>query len=301
MSGAHSSSAKLGAPFLRLGSILPSMATEVRFEVETTDVEYQHQAGKPWLARVYRPIGNGPFPTLVDVHGGAWNNGDRLNDAQMDNELAASGILTVAIDFRQPPEAGYPASVQDMNLAIRWAKVHAAEFGGTPNKVGALGVSSGGHLVLLGGLRPRDPRYAALPLEGHPDVDASLAYVVACWPVSDPLYRYKLAKEAGNESIVRSHDNYWGSEDAQSEGNPPLILERGEPVELPPTLVIQRTVDNAHPLEMQQRLVDWYRRRGGQIEMPLFENLPSPYKLSAEFPDSQRALDAIEDFIKRFA
>jgi hypothetical protein len=132
-------------------------------------------------------------------------------------------------------------------------------------------------------------------------VDASLAYVVACWPVSDPLYRYQVHKAAGNASIIKAHDAYWGSEEAMSEGSPPLILERGEPVELPPVLVIQRTVDAAHPLEMQQRLVDWYRRRGGQIEMPLYENLPSPYKLSDEFPDSQRVLEAIEEFIKRQA
>jgi acetyl esterase len=274
------------------------MATHVQFEVEVEDVEYQQQAGKAWLARVYRPVGAGPFPTLVDVHGGAWNNGDRTNDTQMNQALAASGVLTVAIDFRQPPEAGYPASVCDLNLAIRWLKVHAGELGGTA-RVGALGVSSGGHLVLLAGLRPRDARYSALPLAGHPEVDASLAYVVACWPVSDPLYRFQVAQKAGNASIVKAHEAYWGTEAAMSEGSPPLILERGESVELPPTLVIQRTVDTAHPLEMQQRLVEWYRKRGGQIEMPLYENLPSPFKLTAELPDSQRAVDAIEDFVKQ--
>jgi acetyl esterase len=274
------------------------MATHIQFEVEVKDVEYQQQAGKAWLARAYRPVGAGPFPTVVDVHGGAWNNGDRTNDTQMNQALAASGVLTVAIDFRQPPEAGYPASVCDLNLAIRWLKVHAGEFGGTP-RVGALGVSSGGHLVLLAGLRPRDARYSALPLAGHPEVDASLAYVVACWPVSDPLYRFQVAQKAGNASIVKAHEAYWGTEAAMSEGSPPLILERGEPVELPPTLVIQRTVDTAHPLEMQQRLVEWYRKRGGQIEMPLYENLPSPFKLTAEFPDSQRVVDAIEDFVKQ--
>src|ERR1700738_290398 len=137
------------------------MATNVEFEVDVIDVEYQQWAGKPWLARVYRPIGTGPFPTVVDVHGGAWNNGDRLNDAMMNRAMAAQGILTVAIDFRQPPEAGYPASVCDMNLAIRWLKVHATEFGGTA-KVGALGVSSGGALGPLRGLCPRVPRAAAL-------------------------------------------------------------------------------------------------------------------------------------------
>jgi len=272
------------------------MATTVAFEVDVKDVEYQQLDGAPWLARVYRPIGVGPFPTIVDVHGGAWNNGDRTNDAQLDQALAARGILTVAIDFRQPPQAGYPASVQDMNLAIRWLKVHAGEYGGV-DKVGALGVSSGGHLVLLGGIRPRDPRYTALPLAGHADADARLAYVVACWPVSDPLYRYQTAKAAGNDNVVRSHDNYWGSEAAMEEGNPPLALERGEAVELPPTLVIQRKVDTAHPLEMQQRLVEWYRKRGGQIEMPLFDTIPTPFKISEEFPETATVVDTIADFI----
>ncbi|MBV9329306.1 MAG: alpha/beta hydrolase [Chloroflexi bacterium] len=272
------------------------MATTVAFEVDVKDVEYQQLDGAPWLARVYRPLGAGPFPTIVDVHGGAWNNGDRTNDTVLDQALASRGILTVAIDFRQPPQAGYPASVQDMNLAIRWLKVHAAEYGGV-NKVGALGVSSGGHLVLLGGIRPRDARYAALPLAGHPEVDASLAYVVACWPVSDPLYRYKKAQAAGNQNIVKSHDNYWGTEAAMEEGNPPLILERGEAVELPPTLVIQRKVDTAHPLEMQQRLVEWYRKRGGRIEMPLFDTIPTPFKISDESPDAARVVETIADFI----
>jgi len=272
------------------------MATTVAFDVDVKDVAYQQLDGAPWLARVYRPVGVGPFPTIVDVHGGAWNHGDRTNDAQLDEALASRGILTVAIDFRQPPQAGYPASVQDMNLAIRWLKVNAAEYGGV-DKVGALGISSGGHLVLLGGIRPRDPRYAALPLAGHPEVDASLAYVVACWPVSDPLYRYQKARDAGNDNVVTSHDNYWGSEAAMEEGNPPLILERGEPVELPPTLVVQRKVDTAHPLEMQQRLVEWYRKRGGQIEMPLFETIPTPFRITDEAPETATVVDTIASFI----
>ena len=82
-----------------------------------------------------------------------------------------------------------------------------------------------------------------------------------------------------------------------AEGNPPLILERGEPVELPPTLVIQRKVDAAHPLEMQERLVEWYRKRGGQIEMPLFETIPSPFKISDESPESATVVETIAEFI----
>jgi hypothetical protein len=109
-----------------------------------------------------------------------------------------------------------------------------------------------------------------------------------------------VARKAGNASILKAHDAYWGTEAAMSEGSPPLILERGEPVELPPALVIQRRVDSAHPLEMQQRLVEWYQRRGGHIEMPLYDNLPSPYKLGDEFPDSLKIVEDIADFITRY-
>ena len=107
------------------------MITNDEFEVDVRDVEYQQQAGKAWLARIYQPKGTGPFPTIVDVHGGAWHNGDRTNNAGIDRALAAKGIVVAALDFRQPPEAGYPASICDVNLAVRWLKAHAAEFNGT--------------------------------------------------------------------------------------------------------------------------------------------------------------------------
>ena len=107
------------------------MATEQAFEVDVRDVEYQNQDGKAWLARVYQPKGDGPFPTMVDVHGGAWVNGDRTNDTSMDTALAARGIVVAALDFRQPPEAGYPASMCDVNLGVRWLKANASQFNGT--------------------------------------------------------------------------------------------------------------------------------------------------------------------------
>src|SRR5688572_28601723 len=90
-----------------------------KYEVDERDVEYQRQGDKPWLAHIYQPRGAGPFPTIVDVHGGAWHNGDRTNNAGIDRALAARGIVVAAVDFRQPPEAGYPASICDVNLAVR--------------------------------------------------------------------------------------------------------------------------------------------------------------------------------------
>src|SRR5215470_3191123 len=70
----------------------------------------------------------------------------------------------LALDFRMPPAAVYPASVADINLGIRWLKANAARLGGDPRRVGGLGGSSGGHQLWLNVLRPHHPRYTALKL-----------------------------------------------------------------------------------------------------------------------------------------
>src|SRR2546430_3666555 len=193
------------------------VAIEKRFEIEVRDLEYQRADGAPLLARLYRPIGSGPFPALIEVHGGAWASGDRLDNAPLDEALAKSGIIVLAIDFRMPPAWRYPASIADVNLATRWLKTHAGEFGSRRELVGGLGTSSGGHQLLLSVLRPEEPRYAALPLAEAPAEDASLPYLVLCWPISDPAARYPLGREKGNTRLVEAHDAWWPSEAAMAE------------------------------------------------------------------------------------
>ena len=58
--------------------------------------------------------------------------------------------------------------------------------------------------------------------------NARLPYLVLCWPISDPLARYRMVKEKGNNRLVEAHDAYWASEAEMEEGNPLPILERGE-------------------------------------------------------------------------
>ncbi|HXT54640.1 MAG TPA: alpha/beta hydrolase [Candidatus Eisenbacteria bacterium] len=275
------------------------MMNNTKYEVDERDIEYQRLAGKPWLVRLYQPGGAGPFPTIIDVHGGAWHNGDRLNNSGIDRELASRGILVAAVEFRQPPEAGYPASICDVNLATRWLKVHAAEFNGTA-RIGAFGNSSGGHQVVLSALRPRHAAYSALPLEKHSDIDASLAYVIAGWPVICPLYRFRFAKELNRQEFIKAHIDYWRTEEAMAEGSPQTIIDQEKEIELPPILFMLKANDKNHPLEMQERFIASYRKRGGQIEVHTFEGLPEHRVVpSPAQPETMRAMDTITGFIER--
>ena len=128
------------------------------FDVE--DVEYLRHGDKPLLARLFKPKGAGPFPLMIDLHGGAWCNGDRLNDTPINEALARSGIVVAALDFRMPPQAAYPASMADINYGVRWLKSQASALKGRPGRVGVIGISSGGHQGMLAAMRPNDPRYA---------------------------------------------------------------------------------------------------------------------------------------------
>lgn len=286
-------------------------ATLTRYEIDIEDVEYLRHGGKPLLARVYKPRGTGPFPLIIDLHGGAWCNKDRTSDAGTDEPLAQSGVVVVSLDFRMPPDAGYPASLQDVNFAIRWCKARAGELKTRPDRVGILGVSSGGHQAMLTALRPNDPRYTALPVPGKAadaSVNASVRCVVLCWPVIDPLGRYQYAKSNQNgplkkqaDNWVQCHDQYWqGGEAAMSEGNPTLALERGEKVAMPPVLYLQGTADVAHPVPNRERFIANYRKAGGRVELHLFDGMGEAFITNdPTSPAARSAIEKIIEFVHR--
>jgi acetyl esterase len=268
------------------------------FEIDELDVEYRRDDDGPLLARVYRPRGDGPFPALLDVHGGAWNTGTRESDAPMNRVLAANGIVVVAIDFRLAPAHPYPASMVDVNYATRWLKSKAPDFGASPDRIGLLGSSSGGHIVVLSAMRPVDPRYAALPLADGAGHDASASYVIAGWPVLDPLARYHYARAVGRDELVRSTENYFGNVDTMREASPTLILERGEVVDLPPVLVVYGTADANVPQTIVESFIAAYRVAGGVAELVTFPGAPHGFG-NQSGPDADGALAAVKEFIAR--
>ncbi len=278
------------------------------YDIDVRDVEYIRHGDQPLLARLFQPRGPGPFPLIVDLHGGAWNLGDRLMDVAINEPLAKSGAVVAALDFRMPPVASYPASLADINYAIRWLKTQAKALGSRPDWVGVLGSSSGAHQAMLLGMRPHDPRYAALPLPaGAPAVDASLRCVVLCWPVIDPLARYRYAKELKEggkprpdllDQVIPLHDKYWQTEAAMAEGNPVLALERGERVALPPVLYIQGTSDKAHPRVDLDRFVAQYRKADGQVNLEMFEGEDGGFiNRNPSSPAAAQAMEKIIDFV----
>jgi acetyl esterase/lipase len=285
-----------------------AISTSQTYDIDIEDVEYLRHGDKPLLARLHKPQGSGPFPLIVELHGGAWCRGDRLNDSVLNEALARRGIVVVALDFRMPPDASYPGSLADIHYGIRWCKTQAAAWGSHPDRIAAMGSSSGAHQAMLLGMRPHDPRYAALPLPaGAASVDGTPGCVILCSPVIDPLGRYQYAKglrqdctppEGFADRVVPSHDQYWQTEEAMAEAAPARALGRGEKMELPPVLYLSRGYETAHPRPDLDEFVKQYRKAGGHVDLAIFEGEGDGFLTkNLSSPAAQQAFEQLIAFV----
>ena len=268
------------------------------YEIKIWEEDFRQVPTRMLLARICQPVGDGPFPMLLDLHGGAWTFKDRMANVAMAEAMARSGILTVSVDLRLGGEAPYPASVQDANYGIRWLKMKAPGWNGDPSTMGLLGSSSGGHVAMLLGMRPEDPRYNEIPLEGHPEIDARINYVATRSPISDPLARYNNAVAKGRQEMVERHHVYFDPFSNIEEGNPQMILERGEPIEMPPLLIMQGGIDDNVLPEFQVKFAESWRAAGGEVELEIFEGCHHLWVLDPG-PQTDRAHDMLKAFIAK--
>jgi acetyl esterase/lipase len=248
------------------------------------------------MARIYQPQGPGPFPTVLDLHGGAWNGKDRFAEEPMDRALASSGLLVVAVDLTLAPEAPYPACVQDANYSVRWLKANGARWNGNVSKIGIYGSSSGGHVAELLAMRPRDPRYNSLPLAVAPDLDATVGYIATRSPISNTFARYENAVGRHNEGMVKNNKVFFSPWETIHEANPQEILDREEKIALVPFLIMQGALDDNMLPEVQEKFVKSYRAAGGACDYHLFEN--SVHEWVAEpGPQTDKAREVVKEFI----
>jgi len=269
-----------------------------QFEIKEWDVEFRRTPTRTLMARVYQPQGAGPFPTLLDLHGGAWHDKDRFANVPMDQAAARSGVLVVAIDMRNSPDAAYPGSVQDANYGVRWLKMKAREWKGDPTNLGVLGSSSGGHVAELLAMRPRDSRYNAIPLAEAPGIDATVAYVATRSPISDCHARYEHMVKTNRPEMVKKSKMYFDPWDSIFEGNPALILERGEKVSLVPLLIMQGELDSNVPWQIQEKFAKAYRAAGGECELEIFKGCEHMW-IQDPGPQTDRAHEVLKAFIAK--
>jgi acetyl esterase/lipase len=285
------------------------------YEVEEVDVPFARPEGKELLARVYRPRGEiaEPLVAVVDVHGGAWTRNDRTSGPHHGRGLAAAGVVVVSLDFRQGPEHKHPAASADIAAGVRWVRAHARRLGVDPTLIGTSGSSSGGQLALLAGVKP-GAGFAITPImlpDGSLDGtagDESVAFVLALYPVADPLARYRYLLTRKDEppqpsgfnakNMIESHHGYFPSEAAMADASVTRIVTTGEARALPPIFVAQPEFDDNMPPRITEALVREYQQVGGSVEHMYFSGARHGF-IGRESAETDKCIAIMRDFIGR--
>jgi acetyl esterase/lipase len=213
--------------------------------------------------------GAGPFPAVVILHGGGWVTGSRKLMLPVTFDFAAHGYVAVAVSYRFAPEAPYPAQLQDARCAVRWLRANAARYRIDPDRIGAFGYSSGGHLALLLGTTcdDRPPKETG----GHAGQSSQDGVVVACYPPTDLAAWDQYARNGKHSRIER--ECALVAVTALLGGPPARQAERAtaaSPIThlragAPPTLLIHGLADTMVPLDQSLR----YALKGQEVGAPI--------------------------------
>lgn len=158
--------------FMTLGASAPNRAGAQQGASDSIKTEYDVVYKKAGDAELKLDIalpagGNGPYPAVLAIHGGAWRQGNKQDMRPLLLQLAKRGFVAVSPEYRFCPKETFPAQVHDVKAAVRFVKAHAKEYQLDPDRVGAVGFSAGAHLaMMLGVTGPEDG------LEGDGPADA---------------------------------------------------------------------------------------------------------------------------------
>jgi acetyl esterase/lipase len=106
--------------------------------------------------------GKGPWPVVVFVHGGSWQDGNKRPYAFVGRALAGQGFVAMVINYRLHPEGRYPGFVEDTALALQWARQNAGDYGGDTRHIFAMGHSAGGYNVAMAALTRPDVKLSGV-------------------------------------------------------------------------------------------------------------------------------------------
>jgi alpha-L-fucosidase 2 len=235
------------------------------------DVVYGEAAGEVLRLDARIPDGPGPFPVAILVHGGGWSGGDKAGSDQPGNgaditawfaPLDAAGFVSFSINYRLAPQHRWPACLDDVQTAIRWAKAHAAEYHGDPRRIALFGHSAGGHLVCL----------AATVAGADTQVQAVVGYAPVTDLVADTAVRGGLSA-----SLQKLH-----ALPREPSATSLAILRETSPIHhvrpgLPPFLLVHGDADKTVPY--QQSLAFRAKLRGAGVTCDLITIPHGPHGL----------------------
>ncbi|MEA2561575.1 MAG: hypothetical protein QOH06_3079 [Acidobacteriota bacterium] len=217
-----------------------------------------------------------PVPVVVWIHGGGWKSGSRLPIPARVSDLCSRGYAVASVDYRLVPTALWPAQIQDVRGAVRWLRVHAAEYGLDPSRFAAWGESAGGHLAAMlgtsGGVPSITIGSTSVDLEGTTGGNlgqSSRVQAVVDWYGATDFLQMRFYPATVNHDGATSDESKFIGGPIQS--NPERVAT-ANPITYasaddPPLLAMHGTLDKLIPFNQSQLLVDAMNAAGASATL----------------------------------
>jgi acetyl esterase/lipase len=277
-------------------------------------IQFSHPGGaSPLLLDLYLPAGlpaGSGFPAVLHFHGGGWRTGERSSlGPTVDGfglspieQLVDAGFVVASADYRLSTAATFPAQLLDAKAAIRWLRVHAAEYSVDPGRIYAWGDSAGGHLASLAGLTGGARNFH----ESGNNTDDGVAAVAAWYPPTD---LNRMGRQARADAIARADDP--GSREALLIGAQPAdapdLAAAASPVtyvhpKAPPFLLVHGTADRYVPAAQSESFAAALEGAGAAVDLLLIDGADHMWSQpGGNSAAARQAIAATIDFFRRQA
>jgi len=245
---------------------------------------------------VYVPTtGEGPYPTIIGIHGGAFWAGSKNMYSEIGPYYAGKGYAFVSINYRLAPGNSYPAPVEDSFCSLAWVHANADEYGFDPNRVVVSGGSAGGYLAAMVGTVDDPERYLENCPHEYPQGEALHAAVIYYG-----LYDFTTMDGYPQSDIEGYLKDFWG---AAYEDIPAERFEEMSPIKQidgsePPFIILHGTKDGVVPVRLSESFAEALKNAGVDVELVLLES-GHAFELDLTGEAMTLALSEVDEFLER--
>ncbi|MCI5144717.1 MAG: alpha/beta hydrolase [Candidatus Electrothrix sp. AR3] len=230
---------------------------------------------------LYLPAGTGPFPVLLNIHGGGFKIGDK---GMLSQPLAKAGLnagyAIASMNYRLSEEATFPAALVDAKAAVIFLRANAKKYKLNPNKIAVFGQSAGGYLAAMLGTTG-EVRGFAPPWLDYPTVSSRVQAVIS-WYGPNDLGLLDIQAEAQGCSASKQVHNAPDSFESLYLGAPvstvPELVQKANPITYlsqddPPFLIQSGDQDCIVPIENSKMLADALQAAGMEVQYDLLQKV----------------------------